>query len=255
MASPSKLASGSVCERSAPDATLHPTDPPAIFELINSRYDVASESVTIGNHQFSILGVRDTNALVDAIDPASFAVDERLPYWAELWSSSIELARVCLNGTPFHGQRVLELGCGLGLAGIAAARSGGEVTMTDIESDALLFARWNLVANLGHDAGSVRLKHLDWRAAGDVGQFDAVIGSDILYEERHFDPILDLLAEHLAPGGCGVFTDPSRRTGEPFCIRAAERGFFVETAIRTFDRRGRQESIVLFTVRRRVEGS
>lgn len=236
-----------------PDAPPREQDVPAIFDQIASKFDVATETLTIEGYSFSILAVRDTNVLVDAIDPASFAVDERLPYWAELWSSSIELARYCLHASALRGLRVLELGCGLGLAGIAAARSGATVTMTDFESDALLFAQWNAYSNLEPDSvrRHVRFRHLDWRAPGGAGEFDAVIGSDILYERKHIDPVLDILDKHLAAGGRCIFTDPARSTGEGFKTRAIERGYEVRTEARSLERGGRSQSIVVFFVQRK----
>ena len=45
------------------------------------------------------------------------------PYWSVLWRSGVTLARE-LDGAPLRGVRVVELGCGLALPSIAAARPG-----------------------------------------------------------------------------------------------------------------------------------
>ncbi len=67
----------------------------------------------------------------------TFAEDERLPYWAELWPSAIGLAHYLDRDVSLRGKHVLELGCGLGLLGVIAARDGARVLCTDYEPDAL----------------------------------------------------------------------------------------------------------------------
>jgi len=49
------------------------------------------------------------------------------PYWAHLWTGSRALARWVAMEIECPGKRVVEIGCGLGLAGIVAARRGGSV--------------------------------------------------------------------------------------------------------------------------------
>jgi len=196
---------------------------PALRSLIDSRYACAVEELGIAGERFSLLRVADTNALLEAIDPATFKEDERLPYWSELWASSISLARWCLTSGMLCGKDVLELGCGLGLAGIAAARSGATVVLSDYEEDALLFARYNVSRNL--PGAEVEVHHLDWRRPVLPRQFDILLGSDILYERRHFLPLLEAFDVLLAPAGVVVLTDPDRSTGRAFAELAQEWGY------------------------------
>lgn len=50
---------------------------------------------------------------------------DRDPYWCRPWPSAIALAQLILqNPDLVRGKRVCDIGCGLGLAGIAAALSG-----------------------------------------------------------------------------------------------------------------------------------
>ncbi len=171
---------------------------------------------------FSILKVRDTNMLVDSIDPTSFSVDERLPYWADIWTSAIELARFCLTDADLHGKRVLELGCGLGLAGIAAAKAGAHVMFSDYEEDALDFARCNANRNLPPETinSGVGFSILDWRAIDEFlprhQKFDMIIAADVVYERRNFFPLMDVLQRLLAPTGTAIFTEPGRTIGDQF---------------------------------------
>lgn len=196
---------------------------------LSTRYDVEEKRVQIGEGEVVILGIRDTNVLLDQIDPRVFAEDERLPYWAELWPASIALASLCASQPDrFQHATVLEVGCGLGLGGITAARYGASVTMTDYEKDALLFARHNATQNLPPDvAARCVFRLLDWREPQELGRFDLILGADVLYEERNFAPLLDIVDRHLEHDGAALFTDPGRTVAEQFLPFARARGFTV----------------------------
>jgi predicted nicotinamide N-methyase len=196
---------------------------------IRERYDTVLREVIVGKQVFTLLAVRDTNALVDAIDPEVFAADERFPYWADLWVSSVVLAEH-LSGLA-AGTRVLELGCGLGLAGIAAARAGATVTLTDIDPDALLFAAENSGLNLEPaQRERVTIAPMDWRTPIPQRPFDLVIGADIVYERRFFEPLLALLPRVIATGGAALLAEPDRAVGMDFLAQAREAGWRVSTS-------------------------
>ena len=77
----------------------------------------------------------------DLISEEDFAVDERIPYWADCWPSARVLAEH-IAGSCGGGRRMLELGCGVGLVSLAAAAAGFDVLATDYYADALEFTRW-----------------------------------------------------------------------------------------------------------------
>jgi predicted nicotinamide N-methyase len=236
-------------QQASRSAGAHPVasySPPAPLDLLRSRlsdkYDLAVEELLIAGSTFSLVKVRDTNRLVDAIDPETFADDERLPYWAELWSSSLELARWCLEEPGMGGMRVLELGCGLGLAGIAAAKAGAVVTLSDYEQDALDFARCNAMMNLAEEICTthVSFMHLDWRAVPPLEPFDLIIAADIVYERRSFFPLVDLLRQLLRHRGRAVFTEPCRSIGERFFGLLTEEGFHLTATESTHHLNGKE---------------
>src|SRR5215217_6396149 len=102
------------------------------------------------------------------------------PYWAVLWRSGAELARE-LDGAALRGLRVVELGCGLGVPSIAAARAGATVLATDADADALELVSRNARAN----GVRVETDLVDWASPDELvnrGPFDLALAADVLYE-------------------------------------------------------------------------
>jgi len=152
--------------------------------------------------------VKDIDSLLEAISDEEFNKDERLPYWADIWPASVALSEyVVENKLEFRGKKILELGCGLGLVGIAVVAIGGDVLFTDNDSYALRFTRVNFKRNFNRSA-SVQL--LDWRNSGNSHSFDIILAADILYEKRSLQPVLDILENNLAPQGIAYIAGPDR---------------------------------------------
>jgi predicted nicotinamide N-methyase len=134
-------------------------------------------------------------------------------YWAEIWHASLGTARHLMRGPSLEGQRVLDLGCGIGLAGLAAGLRGGKVRFVDRDQDALHFACFNAADNGVQDFIGTQL---DWSEATVPGQYDLVLLADVAYDERHFEPLLRHLRECLAPGGVALMADPYRPVADAF---------------------------------------
>ena len=92
-----------------------------------SRFETTTTRVDIDGESYEIVHPRDAESL---IDEAAFNHDERLPYWADIWPSSLALARM-IRGMKGDGHTLLELGCGIGLVASVAVRAGFEVTVSD----------------------------------------------------------------------------------------------------------------------------
>jgi len=229
-------------------------DTGVLLSRIMERYEVMTETVDAGGRTYSILAVRDVNRLVDSIEPELFAIDERLPYWAELWSSALGLAD-WIGEMPWSGgTRVLELGCGLGLAGIAAASEGATVVMSDYDDEALMFARYNVLKNLTDQTlrSKVQLMPMDWRSPLEGLTFDVIIGADIIYERRMFSPLILLMKRYLSPGGTVMLTDPDRAIGRDFLREAAQNGFDASCTCAEVSRRARVTTLTRVLMQRKA---
>lgn len=182
-----------------------PPDPVAAIRAeIERRFITRTTRVTLSDHVLEILHPHSAD---DLITEADYVKDERLPYWADLWPSSLVLAEA-LIGTDGTGIRMLELGCGSGLVASAAAMAGFDVLATDYYEDALLFARVNIHRNAGVDG---RTRHVDWRhPPDDLGSFDLVVASDVLYEHEYALLLPHLLSRWMKIGGRALVADPGR---------------------------------------------
>lgn len=170
--------------------------------------------------------IADFEALLDYIDPVTFADDERLPYWAELWPAAVAMAQYTTQRLPLAGRRVLELGCGLGLAGVVAALQGARVLCTDYEAVALAFARHNAQRNA---CQHIRFQLMDWRRPLLRRRYDYILASDVIYEARNFGPLVALLRRYLARGGTAIFSEPGRVNAVPFFALLRQHGLTCET--------------------------
>jgi predicted nicotinamide N-methyase len=168
---------------------------------LGRRFKIVSVSVAIGDTDVVCERPRSAEELISEKD---FEHDERLPYWAELWPSALVLA----SSLPSPPGRLLELGCGVGLVSSVALRAGWNVVATDYYEDALLFTQLNALA-IARAVPETRL--VDWRAMPDtLGQFEAVVAADVLYEQAYPPLIASAIARTLAPNGVALIVDPGR---------------------------------------------
>ena len=179
-------------------------DGEALVGALTRRFRTSVEDATVDEHTFSILKPANSDDLIREED---FVKDERLPYWADVWPSSIILAGKLLE-LDGHGKTALELGCGVGLSTLAATSAGYDVLATDYYEDALDVTRANVFRNLGTIA---RTRLVDWRHLPlDLGTFDLIFASDVLYENEYAKLLPILLRGLLSAEGIALIADPGR---------------------------------------------
>jgi predicted nicotinamide N-methyase len=166
------------------------------------------ERVIVEDRVFLIGRPSESDRLLDHPSVrAAFAADEYMPYWADLWPAARMLAKAILREQWTPGQRALEVGCGLGLPGIAALAMGLRVTFNDYDATALRFARDNAVANGFKDFDTLQM---DWRYPPEGVHFPIILASDLIYEMRNVAPLVALVKKMLQPGGVCLLTDQDR---------------------------------------------
>jgi predicted nicotinamide N-methyase len=136
------------------------------------------------------------------------------PYWSVLWRSGVALARE-LDRVDLRGHRVVELGCGLGLPSLVAARAGARVLATDTDPEALELLARNAEAN----GLRIETARVDWAEPDELirrAPFDLVLAADVLYERQSVAQLLSLLPQ-LGPQSW--LADPGRPNAEAFLDR------------------------------------
>jgi predicted nicotinamide N-methyase len=185
--------------------------------------ELVSKSIELPSGELRLLQPQEAAALPDT-GPVEWA--PVAPYWSVLWRSGVALARE-LDGVSLRGLRVVELGCGLAVPSIAAARAGAAVLATDACAEALALVARNAQAN------DVRVETatVDWAEPDELvrrGPFDLVLVADILYERASVALLLSLLPR-LAPEAW--LADPGRPASAEF-VEQASRRWAVETRVR-----------------------
>jgi len=213
---------------------------------LGAQFDMARTDVMVAGREVRIHHPRNAD---DLIDEQAFVDDERLPYWADLWPSARVLAeRVATMSVD--GRRFLELGCGTGLVSVAAAIAGFDVTATDYYDEALRFTALNVLVNTG---ALIDTRIGDWRRfPHDIGRFELVVASDVLYEQPHAGLIAGVLDRTLTARGSAVIADPGRIAAPQFVDECKERGMPAAILDRiTFEEGNIRQTIDLYEVRRR----
>ncbi len=184
-----------------------------LLARIQRLVPIEHTSTTIAGRSYPWTQVVDPDRLLEqALRHSSQNSVEIDPFWAATWRAASGLERF-LDQIDIAGERVLELGCGSGRAGIGAALRGAQVTMTDVVGRAMLVSRFN--ARLVKHCVSIR--RLEWRNEQLPGpKFRYILGSDIVYDPA-LHPILEpCLRRHLADDGTVLLSEPQRDTGDLF---------------------------------------
>lgn len=157
------------------------------------------------------------------------------PLFGMLWPSAAQLAARMVARPVLAGERILEIGCGLGLASMAGHRHGADITASDCHPLAGRFLRENLRLN---DMSPIPYRHGHW-GAPDMergphdeatpllveGLFDLIIGSDLLYERDVNAELAGFIGRHAGPLAEVWIVDPDRGNRPAFNRQMADRGF------------------------------
>lgn len=186
--------------------------------------ELEHENINIADRSFIINRIKNLDALIEQVSDDAFNEDERLPYWAELWPSARALSRYILKSPSiFTSKNILELGCGLGLTTLTLAETNpASLLATDYEQDALNHAALNF--DLNHIT-KPEFAVLDWRTPKLQKKFDVIVASDVAYEERFFQPLLNIFKEYLAIDGVIILAEPNRQIARGFFGKIALQGF------------------------------
>ncbi len=210
-------------------------------------YETKQESIAIqGVPNLLIQSLLDNQQFAD---PLGLAAEVGIsaatwPLFGLLWPSGAELAARMALRPVTQGERILEIGCGLGLASLVGHRLGADMTASDCHPLAALFLANNLRLNhlspMKYRHGLWGLVHgqpaparpkpqttptLNDGSASVSGEFDLIMGSDVLYERDDEGGLARFIGLHAAPTADIWIVDPHRGNRPAFNRRMADLGF------------------------------
>ena len=175
---------------------------------IDALGEIIREEVFADDRTISISRPEESFGLLDhPYASAAFNKDEYMPYWTELWPAARMMAKVIHRATWPDGLTALEIGCGLGLPGIAALAKGMQVIFSDYDATAVLFASRNAEIN---GFTNFRTLQMDWRFPPPDLRVPLVIAADLIYEQRNVTPVVQLIKKVLEHDGQALLADQDR---------------------------------------------
>lgn len=187
-------------------------------------YSVATTSHRIGSSDYRIRGLLDRQQYWDPDGDAERAgiSSAAWPLFGLVWPAGLALADE-MSRFSVAGKTILEVGCGLGVSSLVLQRRGADITATDHHPLAEEFLRVNAALN---DLPPITFRRTSWTSAGaDLGRFDLIVGSDILYERGHPAELARFVARHTTPGGEVILADPGRSHCGRFSAEMLEEGY------------------------------
>jgi predicted nicotinamide N-methyase len=199
-------------------------------------YEVKQETIAVhGVADLIIRSLLDRQQYADPLGQAeALGISSAAwPLFGLLWPSGLQLAAHMASRPLLLDERVLEIGCGLGLASLVCHRQGVDVTASDCHPLAGAFLLENLQLN---DMVPMPYRHGDWAAAVDVdalsggqqrvsGEFDLIMGSDVLYERDDDGQLSAFIERHASAKAEVLIVDPNRGNRSAFSKRMATLGF------------------------------
>jgi predicted nicotinamide N-methyase len=188
------------------------------LELRLGGFDARLTDVAVGREHIALWHVADLEAHVDRDALLRADRPAEPPYWAHLWSG----ARLLATAIPTDAGRVVELGCGLGLPSLVAARRGARVLAIDRHVAPLAFVRASARAN---DVTTLSVAAADFRDLALRAPVDLVLLAEVLYDRAAFPHVVDTLGRLLAPRGEALLADGYRIDTAAFYAGLRAAGF------------------------------
>lgn len=144
------------------------------------------------------------------------------PLFGIVWPSSLVLAHYIFDYET-GSKRILEIGCGMALSSLLLNNQSADITATDHHPEAQKFLQRNTLLNEDKD---ISFERVDWAEKNDdLGLFDLIIGSDILYEDNHIELLANFIQDHSKPSCEVIIVDPGRGRKSKLSSRMMEFGF------------------------------
>jgi len=215
-------------------------------QSLAERFALEPMSVGIGGRQLEIFGIGNWDRILATLAEKGDAYLKEFPFWIKFWEASFVLADDLMRSPPAPGSEVLEIGAGMGLTGLFLGSLGYRVTITDFDEDVLALLQHNVDHNR---LETVTVRRLDWLLPDLGGTFDRICGSEVVYQERFFSPMIDLFYRYLAADGAVHLAHNIRHACSATFIDLLQDRFETASRVKTFRGDGQAHRILLHTIR------
>jgi 2-polyprenyl-3-methyl-5-hydroxy-6-metoxy-1,4-benzoquinol methylase len=198
------------------------------------NYHLKRETIQVCLNDFNICSLLD-NQQFDKDDLEAAALGITSSTWSLfgiIWPASHILAAE-LSSFNFTGKRVLEIGCGIGLASLVLHKMGVNITASDYHPRAQEFLDRNVREN---NLPPIRFQMIDFeKENAHLGLFDLIIASDILYQPHHAKFVANFISSHSSHDGEVILVDPGRENRSKFTLNMTTLGYNYQS--RNFNQR------------------
>lgn len=155
------------------------------------------------------------------------------PLFGLLWPSSIKLAAHLSQRSFCPQERILEIGCGLGLPSLVGRRRGARITASDRHPLAHRFLEANAKLN---GVPPIKYRHGQWGEQPEVSvedagaeplsaRYDLIIGSDLLFDRDTPVELAQFIDDHAQPKAEAWIVDAGRGYRAAFVRNMGHFGF------------------------------
>lgn len=180
--------------------------------------------VQVGGHGYRLRVLSDRQQFADP-DGHGQRMGISSAQWSlfgQLWPSGRLLAQA-MHRIDLQDRRILEIGCGLGLASLVLQRRGADIVASDAHPLAEPFLAYNAALNA---LPAVHYRQMRWdQPLPSLGGFDLIIASDVLYERDNATLLAGVVQRHARECAEVLIADPGRDSSAPFTRLLAAQGF------------------------------
>lgn len=229
---------------------MHNGELSGILAAIEAKYRTETVDLKIASDTLRILQMADFEDYVGELAQRDYLTLEDLPLWAKVWEASFVLASYWARQPVMPGRRILEIGTGIGVLGVYLASKGHRVTLSDINEDALMFARANILLNGCERNADV--KRIDWNDTFLEEPYHVIVGSEVIYDRSTYPALVRFLDQALVPGGT-IFLAKNTHLQAPGFFAELVTRFAYKEKIIPFMGHDEISGVALYAIRRRGE--
>lgn len=188
------------------------------------NYQIKHETITVNNIDYQIRSLKDRQQFFDHKQRAAVLGISSATWslFGVVWPASQILAAT-VSMIDLEGKRVLEIGCGIALSSLVLHKMGVDVTASDYHPLAKEFLNENVLTN---KLPPIKFQTGNWEAGNPLlGEYDLIIGSDVLYEPAHPECVSSFIHEHSNKDVDVIIVDPNRGNRANFTKKMLALGY------------------------------